>query len=590
MGVANRIADSTIGRQVSVLRHAAHVANRVEADLRDLEAEILRRLQKIDLTKFQAVRLRRALAEVRGAAAEFAKTQAKAQLEDLTGVAEAATKAAARDINTAVRADLVSGGFNARTFVEAMDSLAVVGGNTLKEYWDAFPAQVTSDYAKVIRNGVATGQTMRQITAAAADVPNFSPLRRHLRTYVRTSVINVHNHARDIFYQENDDLIGGIQWLSTLDARTSNICKALDGLSWNMEYEPIGHSIAFPGNVAHPNCRSTQIPVLKSFEELSGNKALGKKLDESLSKSTRASMDGQVAEDIDYEHWLASKGDKFAREVLGPGRFELWKDGKLSFRDLVDQSARPKSLPQLQDEAMTRGHKKDEGPGVEHFPPNWGDITRILVDETEHTAYMAQVGEELLENAEGNLEMANDLILAMERRGEDTTGMKAWLTRGLAALSIYKKNSRDINRFVRANIQGIQSGKFGADNLPAALVKLHETYGYIPDDQLRLFRGGGLSAFSGAIPVAGDTFAVGGFFSTSYDLGTALGFLGKDRVVFDIRVPAGVGRVLPGVDREQELIFPHGSRFRVLSVVNRHIVTRAQVEHDVMVIQVELLP
>jgi hypothetical protein len=62
-----------------------------------------------------------------------------------------------------------------------------------------------------------------------------------------------------------------VQWVSTLDSRTTEICIALDGLQWTLpDYEPIGHKVDFPGAIAHWGCRSTQIAVVKSWEELGG--------------------------------------------------------------------------------------------------------------------------------------------------------------------------------------------------------------------------------------------------------------------------------------------------------------------------------
>lgn len=93
-------------------------------------------------------------------------------------------------------------------------------------------------------------------------------------------------------------------------------------------------------NIITHNCRCTLTPLLKSWEEL------GMDLPE-FDPSTRASMDGQVSDTLDFKEWFDSKGAAFQAKWLGPGRYELWQKGKITFRDLVDQNGRELTLKQL---------------------------------------------------------------------------------------------------------------------------------------------------------------------------------------------------------------------------------------------------
>ena len=45
-----------------------------------------------------------------------------------------------------------------------------------------------------------------------------------------------------------------------------------------------------------------------------------------------------------YEDWLKGKDKEFQKDVLGKGKWELWKAGKVGFTDLVDQTGNPVSL------------------------------------------------------------------------------------------------------------------------------------------------------------------------------------------------------------------------------------------------------
>ena len=85
---------------------------------------------------------------------------------------------------------------------------------------------------------------------------------------VRSSVAAVNNEALIKTYEANGDLFNGYQWLATLDSRTSDICKARSGLTWDMDFKPIGHGIGWTAPPAHFNCRSTVIGVLKPWADL----------------------------------------------------------------------------------------------------------------------------------------------------------------------------------------------------------------------------------------------------------------------------------------------------------------------------------
>ena len=62
-----------------------------------------------------------------------------------------------------------------------------------------------------------------------------------------------------------------MQWVSTLDARTTEICRIRDGLKYAVgTHKPIGHLVPWLGGPgrAHWQCRSASVPVLKSWREM----------------------------------------------------------------------------------------------------------------------------------------------------------------------------------------------------------------------------------------------------------------------------------------------------------------------------------
>lgn len=86
--------------------------------------------------------------------------------------------------------------------------------------------------------------------------------------------------------------------------------------------------------------------MLKSWRELGFDR-------DELPAATRASMDGQVPQDTSFEAWLSRQSQERQDAVLGPGRAQLWRDGGLTFRDLIDGNGRELTVEELR--ARARG-------------------------------------------------------------------------------------------------------------------------------------------------------------------------------------------------------------------------------------------
>ncbi len=110
------------------------------------------------------------------------------------------------------------------------------------------------------------------------------------------------------------------------------MCAGLDGTTWPIE---VG-----PRPPMHIRCRSTTVPVLKSWQEMGFDF-------KEVPEATRASMNGQVATSITYPKWLKQQSRSIQDEVLGTTRARLWRSGKVKIDRFVDDRFRPLTLSQL---------------------------------------------------------------------------------------------------------------------------------------------------------------------------------------------------------------------------------------------------
>ncbi len=207
-------------------------------------------------------------------------------------------------------------------------------GRHLREYFRDLDQATFKRLRDEIRMGYLEGQTTDQIVRRVKDNA-LLPSKRSAERVVRTALNHTANVAREQVYKGNEDIIKGVQWVSTLDGRTSAVCQARDGKVYKVD--------SGPRPPAHPNCRSTTVPVTKSWKEL------GIKLKEAP-EGTRASMNGQVPAKLTYNDWLKQQDRKdrgFTNEILGPTKAKLWRKGELNLDRFVDASGREYTIDEL---------------------------------------------------------------------------------------------------------------------------------------------------------------------------------------------------------------------------------------------------
>ena len=209
-------------------------------------------------------------------------------------------------------------------------------GKVLKEWWRDVPEATFTQVKQVIRQGYVDGETTDQIIRAIRGTRTTKGVmdksRRSVEAVVRTSLAHTANTARKVVYERNKRVIKGYEWVATLDSRTSAICRARDGKIYEKDKGPMPP--------AHANCRSTTIPVIKSLKEL------GIDVDEGITRETRASMNGQVSAELNYDQWLRKQPVAFQNEVLGRKKGQLFRAG-ITMERFIDRQGNELTLDQL---------------------------------------------------------------------------------------------------------------------------------------------------------------------------------------------------------------------------------------------------
>lgn len=231
-------------------------------------------------------------------------------------------------------------------------TITLPNGQVVQKAFRGIAADQAERFSQVVRNGLLTGEPTRDIAKRLignlqlGDTGSVRQLAQkggeltqatdnQVMTLVRTSVNQVANAASQQVYEANQDITKKYRYVATLDARTSSICRALDGREFEYGKGPTPPQ--------HFNCRSTTVPVIDY-------KALGF---DPPSPGKRASMDGPVPADTSYGQWLAKQDAATKAEVLGKEKvpyFNMLVDkygGKDAIAKLVRDDGSELTLEQL---------------------------------------------------------------------------------------------------------------------------------------------------------------------------------------------------------------------------------------------------
>lgn len=323
--------DREVQLQLDLLRHSASVEGKTLRLLETMRKQLIGKLAGEKLTTFGKARLNALLKDASG----LIDATYKRIAEDLSRSMESVSELVAKPVPLAVGLSVAA---PSPSVLGALIKNTLIEGAPSAQWWSRQSMDTAFRFANAVRQGIAQGETNDQIFRKVGQVTDLAG--RNSRALVQTAIMQVAGDARMALIDANTDIYAGYRHLSTLDGHTTPQCIARSGLVWNLDKEPVGHSMAFKQPPIHWGCRSVMLGVLKSFKELGINLPEPQGL-------TRASAEGQIDRSTTFDAFLGRRSVAEQDAQLGAGRAQMWRDGKITLRQLVDNAGNPLTLEQL---------------------------------------------------------------------------------------------------------------------------------------------------------------------------------------------------------------------------------------------------
>jgi SPP1 gp7 family putative phage head morphogenesis protein len=172
-------------------------------------------------------------------------------------------------------------------------------GSPLGELFATIPQVTTDAMTMALTQGISLGEGPRTVARRVRKVADIG--RQRAETIARTEMIRSAREAQRQLYTQNM-AVQGYRRQATQDSRVCLACLALSGtLHKTDEIMP-----------SHPNCRCVMIPETLSWAEITGDSSI---------PDTRPAV-------ATPDRILAGLNDSEIQEIMGEGRYRLWKEGK----------------------------------------------------------------------------------------------------------------------------------------------------------------------------------------------------------------------------------------------------------------------
>ena len=347
------IEDAYLRHQIHLEQFSNGRGRKMLDILEAMENNIIISLRKRKTTVFQRDRFISILRSVRGNLAAGYMRIADTMNSDLNKLADIEAKFNADVINSAT--DKTVNTINAERLLVATRRTAFQG-KTMNVWLRTLEVDQAKQITNQVRQGWLLGETNGQIAARltgnAESAGVFAIGKNNVSTITRSATNQMAAQARDLTFKANKDIIEAIEWVSTLDGRTTmEICAPRDGLLYTLNQEPIDHGYPWdggPGSI-HWQCRSVSVPKIKGQKDIERIGLDFNKETKSRAKSTirydketrtavgkgvrnpnavRRGVGKTYAPKTTYRDWFAKQPAWFQKQYLGPNRYAEFKAGK----------------------------------------------------------------------------------------------------------------------------------------------------------------------------------------------------------------------------------------------------------------------
>jgi len=318
------MADPSIAWTLDLARFDAHEQARVISLLKKMERELLAKVAA-GTTDWGKARIAQQQAEIQAIIKQY---------YDVVASHTASVNAALAQISANSVLSTLPGAASILPTEAAMRALigdVLIMGAPQEAWWARQAADVAFRFASAFRQGLAAAETSQQIIKRVREQMDVT--RANAAALVQTGMTSVANTARMAVFQANSDVVTGVKWLATLDSHTCPRCGERDGMTWKLDGSALNATLPFAQPPLHFNDRCVLAPQTR----FSG-----------LGNGQRASDEGPVPSKTTFEDFLTTKSAAWQDSNLGPGRAQMWRDGKITLKDLTSGTGRPLTLDQLQ--------------------------------------------------------------------------------------------------------------------------------------------------------------------------------------------------------------------------------------------------
>lgn len=323
--------------QIFLERRSSGIVNELNPVLERMSDDIRQRLL-LARTDFQVYRLERLLRDVREvielSGGEYGE-QLQLALEELTEYEAGFTQRALENVinvpvATPAPEQLIASVTQASARIVQGKNIVNV---TVPQLVDQFTRSKRDQVLQAVRAGFIAGDPL-DVTVRNISSITDRQMRRQAASMVRTATNHMATQARKATYDQNSDVLEGLERTAVLDGRTSLQCLANDGRIY-----PVDTTDLPP---YHFSCRTVMVPKVRDAFTLFRD------------KGQRASKDGPVDAQLTYSGFLKRQSKEFQDEVLGVERASLFRSGKVTLDKFVDEQGRTLTLNELrQREGLT---------------------------------------------------------------------------------------------------------------------------------------------------------------------------------------------------------------------------------------------